>query len=111
MRISRMSIALVATLVTAIPAHADNGPAGDNPEDNYLYILADDGIHPANDSEAVALGYEICDDIASGMMPRKAMAKLDASTPRLNAEQAETVVDSAVAWLCPEYIGQYLANR
>ena len=57
------------------------------------------------------MGYEICGDIASGVMPRTAMAKLDANAPGLNSEQAETVVDSAVAWLCPEYIGQYLANR
>ena len=57
------------------------------------------------------MGYEICGDIASGVMPRTAMAKLDANAPGLNSEQAETVVDSAVIWLCPQYTLWYTANR
>ena len=49
--------------------------------------------------------------LASPRLQRTAMAKLDANAPGLNSEQAETVVDSAVIWLCPQYTLWYTANR
>lgn len=109
--IKPLLVATLAAIVTSIQAHADKGPAGDDPRDNFLYVLEYEEIHPASDSEAIALGYEICSDIASGVMPRTAMAKLDADAPGLNSYQSEIVVDSAVTWLCPEYSLWYINNK
>lgn len=101
----------VAAIITATPAQADDGPAGDDPIDNYLFVLDSEGINPTNDSGAVTVGYALCDEIASGAMPRILMKSLAANEPDLSAYQVEVVVDSAVVWLCPEYLNQYLAYR
>lgn len=105
-----LAVALAA-IVTAIPANADEGPAGDNPEDNYLYVLDSEGINPTNDSDAVTAGYALCDQMASGARADTLMDGLAANAPDLSAEQVEVVVSSAVTWLCPRYIRQYLATQ
>jgi hypothetical protein len=102
---------LAAAIVTAIPAHADDGPAGDNPEDNYLYVLHSEGISASSDSDAVELGLALCGRVATGVKPRTLMAGVAEFAPGLSGEEVEVVVDSAVVWLCPQYIRQYLADR
>ena len=103
-------VATFAAIVTAIPAHADKGPAGDNPEDNYLYVLASEGITWRSDSEAVEGGIGWCSNIARGVKPRVLMAEQVKLAPALSPYQAKVLVDSAVTWLCPQYIRWYLAN-
>ena len=44
-------------------------------------------------------------------MPRLMMNEVAALAPELSAKQAETVDDSAVVWLCPQYTLWYTANR
>jgi hypothetical protein len=104
-------VATLAAIVTAIPAHADKGPAGDNPEDNYLYVLTSEGINASSDSDAVELGLALCGRVATGVKPRTLMAGVADFAPTLTSYQAEAVVDSAVVWLCPNYLRQYLASR
>lgn len=104
-------VATLAVVVTAIPAHADKGPAGDNPEDNYLYVMNGAGIVHRSDSDSVTAGYAVCDNIARAVMPRSMMNEVAVLAPKLSAKQAETVVDSAVVWLCPQYTLWYTANR
>lgn len=104
-------VATLAATVTAIPAHADEGPAGDNPKDNYIYVLHSEGINASSDSGAVELGLALCGRVATGVKPRTLMAGVADFAPTLTSYQAEAVVDSAVTWLCPQYIRRYLANR
>jgi len=102
-------IATLAAIVTAIPAHADKGPAGDNPEDNFLFVLHSAGITPG--SHAVEGGLGLCSNISRGVKPRSLMAEVAKLSPELSSVQAETVVDSAVVWLCPQFIAAYLRAR
>lgn len=104
-------VATLAVVVTAIPAHADKGPAGDDPKDNYLFVLRSAGITWRSDSEAVEGGIGWCSNIARGVKPRVLMAEQAKLAPKLSSVQAETVVDSAVVWLCPQYNLWYIANR
>ena len=104
-------VATLAVLVTAIPAHADKGPAGDDPKDNYLFVLRSEGITWRSNSEAVEGGIGWCSNIARGVKPRVLMAEQARLAPALSSYQAEVLVDSAVTWLCPQYIRWYLANR
>ncbi len=104
-------VAILAAIVTAIPAHSEEGPAGDNPEDNYLYVLDSEGITASSDSGAVDLGLALCGRVATGVEPSRLIAGVADFAPTLTSDQAEVVVDSAVTWLCPEYLRQYLASR
>ena len=104
-------IATLAAVLTATPAHADRGPAGDNPEDNYLFVLNSEGINASSDSGAVELGLALCRSFATGGKPRNLMAGVAEFAPTLTSYQAETVVDSAVVWLCPQFIAAYLRAK
>ena len=104
-------IATLAAVLTAIPAQADKGPAGDDPKDNYLFVLRSEGITWRSDTEAVEGGIGWCSNIARGVEPRELMAEQAKLAPALSPYQAEVLVDSAVTWLCPQYIHWYLANR
>ena len=110
--IKPLLVATLAAIVTAVPAHAD-GPAGPDsgPEDNYLYVLRSEGINASSDSDAVELGLALCGRVATGVKPRTLMAGVADFAPTLTSVQAEVVVDSAVVWLCPDYLRQYLAGR
>ena len=103
--------AALAVVATAIPAHADDGPAGDGPRDNFLFVLHSEGINTPSVSDAIKGGYELCDQIASGVMPRTLVDEIAAHDNGLSADQADTVVATAVTWLCPQYLRQYLASR
>ncbi len=104
-------IAFGSAFNTVPAAHADQGPAGDDPEDNYLYVLHSEGISASSDSDAVELGRALCGRVGTGVKPRTLMAGVADFAPGLSSDQVETVVDSAVTWLCPQYLRQYLANR
>lgn len=103
--------AALAIAVTAIPAHADKGPAGDDPEDNYIFVLRSEGITFRSDSEAVDVGIGVCSNIGRGVKPRAMMAEVARLASALSSYQVEVLVDSAVTWLCPQYIRWYVANR
>lgn len=99
---------LVATLTgvgVALPS-----PAGAITPDQWGM---DDGLGVVPrvvDSGAVQLGRALCGRVGT-VKPRTLMAGVADFAPTLNPLQVETVVDSAVAWLCPQYLRQYLANR
>ena len=103
--------AALAAIITAIPAHGDDWDYWDDPEGAYLSVLAENGITHPSDSQSLASGYYVCENIARGMMPRAVENDVAKNAPKLSGYQAEVIVATAVAWLCPEYGSWYIDNR
>jgi Protein of unknown function (DUF732) len=103
--VTRCAASAIAAASLGLAAVAGAGPAGASPADeNFLDLLANEGITFSSPSVAIQAGQDICSALAGGVVSDAVRDEIRTST-NLSDRQMSFLIGGAVSNYCPQFNG------